>query len=67
MDVLVPWGTKSGTGFKPWMTINIDPHTAQGLRVVESHDHKGGGDLLFARPLEWHLAMQVVAIDTSAA
>jgi transposase len=35
--------------------------------VVDGRDHKGVGDWLFARPLEWRRAVQVVAIDPSAA
>jgi transposase len=35
--------------------------------VVDGRDPKRVGDWLFARPLEWRLAVQVVAIDPSAA
>jgi hypothetical protein len=35
--------------------------------VVDGRVHKGVGDWLFARPLEWRLAVQVVPIDPSAA
>ncbi|MFH5878527.1 transposase [Arthrobacter sp. NA-172] len=37
------------------------------LGVVDGRDHKGVGEWLFARPLAWRLAVQVVAIDPSAA
>ncbi|WP_426976011.1 transposase [Pseudarthrobacter sp. O4] len=34
---------------------------------MDGRDHKGVGEWLFARPLEWRLAVQVVAIDPLAA
>ena len=34
---------------------------------MDGRDHKGVGESLFARPLDWRLAVQVVAIDPSAA
>jgi transposase len=49
------------------MTTIVDLDTGQVLGVVDGRDHKGVGDWLFARPLEWRLAVQVVAIDPSAA
>ncbi|MFF1251243.1 ISL3 family transposase [Pseudarthrobacter sp. NPDC058329] len=60
-------GTKAWTRFEPWMTTIVDLDTGQVLGVVDGRDHKGVGDWLFARPLEWRLAVQVVAIDPSAA
>jgi transposase len=48
------------------MTTIVDLDTGQVLGVVDGRDHKGVGDWLFARPLEWLLAVQVVAIDPSA-
>jgi transposase len=59
--------TKAWTRFEPWMTTIVDLDTGQVLGVVDGRDHKGVGDWLFARPLEWRLAVQVVAIDPSAA
>ncbi|RDV09351.1 hypothetical protein DXK94_13220 [Arthrobacter sp. RT-1] len=35
--------------------------------MVDGRDHKSVGDRLFARPLKWRLAVQVVAIESSAA
>lgn len=52
---------------EPWMTTIVDLDTGQVLGVVDGRDHKGVGDWLFARPLAWRLAVQVVAIDPSAA
>lgn len=59
--------TKAWTRFEPWMTTIVDLDTGQVLGVVDGRDHKGVGDWLFARPLHWRLAVQVVAIDPSAA
>ncbi|MEC5192566.1 MULTISPECIES: ISL3 family transposase [unclassified Arthrobacter] len=59
--------TKSWTRFEPWMTTIVDLDTGQVLGVVDGRDHKGVGDWLFARPLDWRLGVQVVAIDPSAA
>jgi hypothetical protein len=36
-------------------------------RFVDGRDHKGVGNSLFARPLQWRLGVQVVAVDPSAA
>jgi transposase len=41
--------------------------TGQVLGVVDGRDHRGVGDWVFARPLQWRLGVQVVAIDPSAA
>ncbi|MGY2746280.1 ISL3 family transposase [Arthrobacter sp. UYCu723] len=60
-------GTKAWTRYEPWMTTIVDLETGQVLGIVDGRDHKGVGDWLFARPLEWRLGVQVVAIDPSAA
>ncbi|WP_364748855.1 ISL3 family transposase [Arthrobacter sp. LAR12-1-1.1] len=52
---------------EPWMTTIVDLDTGQVLGVVDGRDHRGVGDWLFARPLQWRLGVQVVAIDPSAA
>jgi transposase len=49
------------------MTTIVDLDTSQVLGVVDGRDHKGVGEWLFARPLDWRLTVQVVAIDPSAA
>ena len=59
--------TRAWTRFEPWMTTIVDLDTGQVLGVVDGRDHKGVGDWLFARPLQWRLGVQVVAIDPSAA
>jgi hypothetical protein len=59
--------TKAWTRFEPWMTTIVDLDTGQVLGVVDGRDDNGVGDWLFARPLHWRLAVQVVAIDPSAA
>lgn len=59
--------TKAWTRFERWMTTIVNLATGQVLGVVDGRDHKGVGDWLFARPLEWRLAVQVVAFDPSAA
>lgn len=59
--------TKAWTRFEPWMTTIVDLDTGQVLGVVDGRDHKGVGEWLFKRPLEWRLGVQVVAIDPSAA
>ena len=58
---------RPGHGSNRWMTTIVDLDTGQVLGVVDGRDHKGVGDWLFARPLEWRLSVQVVAIDPSAA
>ncbi|WP_426938646.1 ISL3 family transposase [Pseudarthrobacter sp. S3] len=60
-------GTKAWTRYEPWMTTIVDLDTGQVLGIVDGRDHKGVGDWLFARPLDWRLGVQVVAIDPSAA
>jgi hypothetical protein len=60
--------TKSTTGIDPLAetrsTLLGSSSAATG--VVDGRDHKGVGDWLLARPLEWRLAAQVVAIDPSS-
>ncbi|MGM7778613.1 ISL3 family transposase [Arthrobacter sp. KNU-44] len=59
--------SKAWTRFEPWMTTIVDLDSGQVLGVVDGRDHRGVGEWLFARPLAWRLAVQVVAIDPSAA
>jgi transposase len=49
------------------MTTIVDLDTGQVLGIVDGRDSEGVGDWLFARPLQWRLGVQVVAIDPSAA
>ena len=49
------------------MTTIVDLDTGQVLAVVDGRDSSGVGDWLQARPLQWRLGVQVVAIDPSAA
>ncbi|WP_278184699.1 transposase [Arthrobacter sp. S39] len=72
LDTLIPAGPRallSSTTRDQFPTNHEEPDldTGQVLGVVDGRDHKGVGDWLFARPLEWRLAVQVVAIDPSAA
>ena len=53
--------TKAWKRFEPWMTTIVDLDTGQVLGVVDGRDHKGVGEWLFKRPLEWRLGVQVVA------
>ncbi|NKX55952.1 transposase [Arthrobacter mobilis] len=59
--------TNAWKRYEPWMTTIVDLDTGQVLGVVDGRDSKGVGDWLFARPLQWRLAVEVVAIDPSAA
>jgi transposase len=59
--------TKAWSRYEPWMTTIVDLDTGQVLGIVDGRDHKSVGDWLFARPLQWRLGVQVVAIDPSAA
>jgi transposase len=52
---------------EPWMTTIVDLDTGRVLGIVDGRDSTGVGDWLFARPLEWRLGVEVVAIDPSAA
>ena len=49
------------------MTTIVDLDTGQVLGIVDGRDSDGVGEWLFARPLQWRLGVQVVAIDPSAA
>ncbi|ALV40005.1 hypothetical protein AU252_01500 [Pseudarthrobacter sulfonivorans] len=51
------------------MTTIVDLETGQVLGIVDGRDSdsEGVGGWLFARPLQWRLGVQVVAIDPSAA
>lgn len=60
-------GRKVWTRYAPWMTTIVDLDTGQVLGIVDGRDHKGVGNWLFARPLQWRFGVQVVAIDPSAA
>jgi transposase len=59
--------TKAWKRYEPWMTTIVDLDTGQVLGIVDGRDSEGVGNWLFARPLEWRLGVQVVAIDPSAA
>ncbi|MDR7159813.1 ISL3 family transposase [Arthrobacter sp. BE255] len=59
--------TKAWKRYEPWMTTIVDLDTEQVLGIVDGRDSEGVGDWLFARPLQWRLGVQVVAIDPSAA
>ncbi|WP_026551154.1 transposase [Arthrobacter sp. H20] len=59
--------TKAWKRFEPWMSTIVDLDTGQVLGVVDGKDSTGVGDWLKARPLQWRLGVQVVAIDPSAA
>lgn len=59
--------TNAWKRYEPWMTTIVDLDTGQVLGVVDGRDSRGVGDWLFARPLDWRLGVEVVAIDPSAA
>jgi hypothetical protein len=59
--------TKAWKRYEPWMTTIVDLDTGQVRGIVDGRDSEGVVDWLFARPLEWRLGVQVVAIDPSAA
>ena len=61
-DESSPW-----VRIEPWMTTIVDLDTGRVLGVVDGRDSTGVGDWLFARPLQWRLGVEVVAIDPSAA
>ena len=60
-------GTQAWKRYEPWMTTIVDLDTGQVFGVVDGRDSKGVGEWLMARPLDWRLGVQVVAIDPSAA
>jgi hypothetical protein len=49
------------------MTTVAGLDTGQAMKVVDGRGHHGVYDYIFAPPLHWRLAVQVVAIDLSAA
>ncbi|GAB2717308.1 hypothetical protein GCM10027038_14680 [Arthrobacter bambusae] len=49
--------------FEPRMTTIEDLDTGLVLGVADGRDHTDVGEWLFARPLTWRLAVQVVAND----
>lgn len=53
--------------FEPWMSTIVDVTTGQVLGVVDGRDSAGVGAWLGARSQAWRDAVQVVAIDPSAA
>jgi transposase len=53
--------------FEPWMTTFVDLDTGAVLGVVDGRDSAGVGDWLGARSQAWRDAVEVVAIDPSAA
>jgi transposase len=53
--------------YEPWMTTLVDADTGRVLGVVDGRDSAGVGTWLAARPAAWRDAVQVVAIDPSAA
>ena len=59
--------TNAWKRYEPWMTTIVDLDTGQVLGIVDGRDSEGVGEWLFARPLQWRLGVQVVAIDPSAA
>jgi transposase len=52
---------------EPWMTTLVDADTGRVLGVVDGRDSAGVGTWLQARSPAWRDAVQVVAIDPSAA
>jgi transposase len=53
--------------YEPWMTTLVDADTGRVLGVVDGRDSAGVGAWLAARSPAWRAAVQVVAIDPSAA
>jgi transposase len=53
--------------FEPWMSTVVDADTGQVLGVVDGRDNTGVGRWLAARSQAWRDAIEVVAIDPSAA
>jgi transposase len=52
---------------EPWMTTLVDTDTGRVLGVVDGRDSAGVGAWLAARSPAWRAAVEVVAIDPSAA
>jgi transposase len=53
--------------YEPWMTTLVDADTGRVLGVVDGRDSAGVGAWLAARAPAWRAAVEVVAIDPSAA
>lgn len=53
--------------YEPWMTTLVDTDTGRVLGVVDGRDSAGVGGWLAARSQAWRDAVEVVAIDPSAA
>jgi len=53
--------------YEPWMTTLVDAETGRVLGVVDGRDSAGVGTRLVARSPVWREAVEVVAIDPSAA
>jgi transposase len=53
--------------YEPWMTTLVDADTGRVLGVVDGRDSAGVGAWLAARSAAWRHAVEVVAIDPSAA
>jgi transposase len=53
--------------FEPWMTTLVDAESGRVLGVVDGRDSAGVGAWLAARNQAWRDAVEVVAIDPSAA
>jgi len=53
--------------YEPWMTTLVDADTGRVLGVVDGRDSAGVGTWLAARSATWREAVEVVAIDPSAA
>src|SRR3712207_2959620 len=53
--------------YEPWMTTLVDTDTGRVLGVVDGRDCAGVGAWLSARSPVWSDAVEVVAIDPSAA
>jgi transposase len=53
--------------YEPWMTTLVDADTGRVLGVVDGRDSAGVGAWLAARSVAWRAAVEVVAIDLSAA
>jgi transposase len=53
--------------YEPWMTTLVDADTGRVLGVVDGRDCAGVGAWLAARSAAWREAVEVVAIDPSAA
>src|SRR3954453_13813209 len=56
-----------GRRYEPWMTALVDADTGRVLGVVDGRDSAGVGTWLAARSPAWREAVEVVAIDPSAA